>query len=150
MLDQIASKSKDPNTKVGCIIVDQDHIIQSTGYNSFPRGLKDNVPERLIRPEKYSWIEHAERNAIYQAARNGKSLRNCRIYLPFFPCLDCARGIIQSGIKEIILNEKTYVERLKNTDTIYNTEIGKVAIMLDECDVAISTWDLKTEKLEWL
>jgi dCMP deaminase len=97
----IRSKSKDPNTKVGCVIVGPDNEIRSTGYNSFVRGIKDDVPERLIRPEKYFWMEHAERNAIYNAARVGVPLKGCVIYMFGIPCMDCARAIIQAGIKEI-------------------------------------------------
>ncbi len=66
----VGARSKDPNTQLGCIIVGPNHEIRSTGYNSFPRGIRDDVPERLVRPAKYLWIEHAERNAICNAARN--------------------------------------------------------------------------------
>ena len=59
----VALRSKDPNTQIGCVIVGPNHEIRSTGYNSFPRGIRDDVPERLVRPAKYLWIEHAERNA---------------------------------------------------------------------------------------
>ncbi len=69
----VASRSKDPNTQIGCVIVGPAHEIRSTGYNSFPRGIRDDVPERLGRPAKYLWMEHAERNAIYNAARAGTS-----------------------------------------------------------------------------
>src|SRR6185295_4715100 len=67
----VASRSKDPNTQIGCVIIGPNHEIRSTGYNSFPRGIRDDVPERLVRPTKYLWIEHAERNAICNAARAG-------------------------------------------------------------------------------
>ena len=67
----VATRSKDPNTQLGCIVVGPNHEIRSTGYNSFPRGIRDDVPERLERPTKYLWIEHAERNAICNAARAG-------------------------------------------------------------------------------
>ena len=55
----VARRSKDPNTQIGCVIVGPNHEIRSTGYNSFPRGIRDDVPERLVRPTKYLWIEHA-------------------------------------------------------------------------------------------
>ena len=67
----VATRSKDPNTQIGCVIIGPNHEIRSTGYNSFPRGIRDDVPERLVRPMKYLWIEHAERNAICNAARAG-------------------------------------------------------------------------------
>lgn len=98
----VASKSKDRSTKVGAVIVGPDNEIVSTGYNGFPRGVDDNVDSRHDRPEKYEWTEHAERNAIYNAARIGVSLKDTIIIQTMYPCIDCARGIIQSGIKEVV------------------------------------------------
>lgn len=98
----VASKSKDRSTKVGCVIVGPDNEIRTTGYNSFPRKVNDDREERHERPEKYFWTEHAERNAIYNAARVGTSILGCRAYLDWFPCMDCARGLAQSGIVEVI------------------------------------------------
>jgi len=66
--NQVKLKSKDKNTQIGAVIVGEDNEVVSTGYNSFPRGIDDDVPERQERPEKYHWFEHAERNAIYNAA----------------------------------------------------------------------------------
>ncbi len=80
MLTDVAAKSKDEATKVGVIVVGPDNEIRSTGFNSFPRGINDNVPERQTRPTKYLYIEHGERNAIYNAARVGVPLKGCRIY----------------------------------------------------------------------
>ena len=95
-------KSKDVNTQIGAIIVGRDKEIVSTGYNSFPRGLQDNLKERQERPEKYYWFEHAERNAIYNAARIGVSTKGTTMYLSCgIPCSDCARGIINAGITRI-------------------------------------------------
>jgi len=100
--EQVKLKSKDQRTKIGAVIVGKDHEIVSTGYNSFPRGIDDDVEERQVRPEKYYWFEHAERNAIYNAARIGVSLRDTTMYLTCgIPCADCARGIISSGEKMI-------------------------------------------------
>lgn len=102
-----ATRSKDPNTRIGAVIVGPDNEVISTGYNSFVRGLNDNVPARSERPEKYFWYEHAERNAIYSAARHGVPLKGCRMFLSCWtPCTDCMRAIIQSGIKEIILGTR--------------------------------------------
>ncbi|KKM89951.1 hypothetical protein LCGC14_1243500 [marine sediment metagenome] len=101
IVDVIATRSKDPHTQVGCVIVGPDHEIRSTGYNGFVRDAQDRIPERLNGPEKYFWIEHAERNAIYNAARMGTPLAGCHLYLRWFPCMDCARAIVQSGISEV-------------------------------------------------
>jgi dCMP deaminase len=100
--ESIASWSKDRSTKVGCVIVDSKRNILATGYNGFPRGIDDDIEARHERPMKYMWVEHSERNAIYSAARNGIKLEGSTIYVPWFPCTDCARGIIQSGISTII------------------------------------------------
>lgn len=95
-------KSKDVRTQVGAVIVGKDKEIVSTGYNSFPRGINDMKLSRQERPEKYYWFEHAERNAIYNAARIGVSTKECTMYLTCgIPCADCCRGIINSGITRI-------------------------------------------------
>lgn len=101
----VAVRSKDRSTKVGCVIVGTDNAVRSTGYNSFPTGIDDNLEERHERPAKYKWTEHAERNAIYNAARVGTALAGCRMYLPWFPCMDCARAVAQSGIRKIVCEE---------------------------------------------
>ena len=115
IINSVKVKSKDPHTKVGCVIVGPDNEIRSTGYNSFVRGLKDDVPERLVRVSeihplynKYSFIEHSERNAIYNAAAVGIPIKGCTIYMQGLPCIDCARAIIQSRIKEIIFDGKEW------------------------------------------
>lgn len=98
----IKEKSKDESTQIGAVVADDDGVILSTGYNSFPRNVRDNIEIRQERPLKYAWMEHAERNSIYNAARKGISLKGSVMYLTCgIPCTDCARGIINSGIKEI-------------------------------------------------
>jgi dCMP deaminase len=100
--EQVKLKSKDQSTQIGAVIVGVDNEVLSTGYNSFPRGLADDVESRQERPEKYFWFEHAERNAIYNAARVGTPLKGSSIYLTSgLPCMDCARGIVNSGIKKV-------------------------------------------------
>lgn len=100
----ISKKSKDRSTKLGCVIVGENNEVLSIGYNGFPRGVDDNKEEYHDRPTKYFVTEHAERNAIYNAARQGIKLEGSTLYLPFepTPCSDCSRGVIQSGIKKII------------------------------------------------
>lgn len=99
---QIGDWSKDRSRKVGCVVVGPDNEIRATGFNGFPRGIDDENALRHERPTKYLWTEHAERNAIYNAARVGISLSGCRMYVPWFPCMDCARAIVQVGISELI------------------------------------------------
>lgn len=100
----VAMRSKDESSNFGAVIIGEDKQILSTGYNSFIRNVDDNVKERQLRPEKYLWFEHAERNAIYNAARSGIRLKDSIMYINGFPCSDCARAIIQSGIKEIVMD----------------------------------------------
>lgn len=101
LANHISQWSKD-STKVGAVIADTEHRVLSVGYNGFPSGANDDIPERHLRPAKYLYTEHAERNAIFSAAKNGVSLRGSIIYLEWFPCADCARAIIQSGISAIV------------------------------------------------
>ena len=102
LAEHIATWSKDRSTKVGCVIVGPAKEIVSVGYNGFPRGCNDDISQRHERPTKYLWSEHAERNAIYNAARVGVSVKDCVLYTTLFPCTDCARAIIQCGINKII------------------------------------------------
>ncbi|WP_407385802.1 deoxycytidylate deaminase [Ruminococcus sp.] len=96
-----AKRSKDPSTQVGCCIVSQDNIIISTGYNGMPKGCSDDeFPwDREGEQTKYPYVVHAELNAILNA--NGRDLRGSRVYVALFPCNECAKAIIQSGISEI-------------------------------------------------
>lgn len=95
--------SKDNSTKVGALIIGEETFeVRSSGYNGMPRGCNDNKPERLKRPEKYLWFEHAERNAIYNAAKVGTPLEGTILFVTLTPCMDCARAIIQSGIKGVV------------------------------------------------
>jgi dCMP deaminase len=106
MVYLVASRSKDQSTHIGAVIVGDKNEVRSLGYNSFPRGLKDDVLERQERPEKYFWFEHGERNAIYNATLMGVSLKDCRMYTNGIPCMDCARALVQSGINEVIVDKK--------------------------------------------
>lgn len=103
-----ARRSKDPSTQVGAIIVGPNKEQRSGGYNGLPRGVDDSQPERWTRPDKLAWCEHAERNAIFNAARIGVSCDGCTLYVSSLPpCADCARAIIQSGIVEVV-HDSTY------------------------------------------
>ena len=97
-----ARRSKDPNTQVGACIVSPDNIILSTGYNGLPCSCSDDVfPwEREGAETKYPYVVHAELNAILNAG--GRVLRGARLYVALFPCNECAKALIQSGIREII------------------------------------------------
>lgn len=137
MLPLIAAKSKDVFTKVGVIIVGPDNEIRSAGFNSFPRGINDRLIERQERPAKYLYFEHAERNAIYNAARMGTPLKACRMYMDYYPCADCARAIIQSGITSIILDGRSLPERQAYWAQRWETQIEAAKNMLSEAQIDI-------------
>lgn len=130
----VASRSKDPNTHVGCVIVGPAHEIRSTGYNSFPRGIRDDVPERLARPAKYLWIEHAERNAICNAARAGTPLEGCTIYVEIMPCMDCGRAIVQAGIVEVVVSGERMAQY---SSDYYREHFGLVETLFSEARVRV-------------
>lgn len=105
-----ALRSKDPSTQVGACIVDDDNKVVSIGYNGMPRGVDDEVipwgkGEGL--DSKYLYVCHAEFNAILNT-RDGAHLKGCRLYVTLFPCNECAKAVIQSGIKEIIYLDDKY------------------------------------------
>ena len=98
----ISEWSKDPSTKVGCVVVGPDREIRSTGFNGLPRGIEDNDERLNNREIKYPLICHAEENAIMHAARIGISLKDCTAYVTWPPCTRCARSLIQAGVSTII------------------------------------------------
>lgn len=95
----VASWSKDPSTKVGAVIIRPDRSVVSVGYNGFPRGVNDGEHRYRDKPTKYSMVVHAEANAILASK---ESLADCVLYVTLFPCNECAKLIIQSGIRMIV------------------------------------------------
>lgn len=164
MCDMVAGKSKDTSIKVGCVIAGPDNEVRSIGINGFPRGAIDDesvksqekyqslhsMPKRIMkktlqivrslilrrqeRPLKYLWTEHAERNALYNAAGVGIPTRGCTLYVNSLPpCTDCARGIIQSRIATVVYPEGIDIpDRWKD-----NCDVA--CEMLLECGVNIRT-----------
>ena len=102
----ISDWSKDPSTKVGCVVVGEDREIRSTGFNGFPRGIEDNIERLEDREQKYPLICHAEENAIMHAARIGVSLKGSTAYVTWPPCSRCARSLIQAGIMEVVYSSE--------------------------------------------
>ena len=105
----ISDWSKDPSTKVGCVVVGVDREIRSTGFNGFPRGIDDSFERLNDRNQKYPMICHAEENAIMHAARIGLSLKGAIAYVTWPPCSRCARSLIQAGVKEVVYPEKVEI-----------------------------------------
>jgi len=103
LAEHISKWSKDPSTKVGCVVVGPDREIRSTGFNGFPRGIDDSEERLTNRDLKYPLICHAEENAIMHAARIGLSLKDCTAYVTWPPCTRCARSLIQAGISEVVI-----------------------------------------------
>ncbi len=101
-------KSKDPSTQVGAVIIDdKSRKLVSSGYNGFPRYIDDaQIPQ--TRPEKYLYVVHAELNAILHAQRD---LAGCGLYATVFPCSDCMKTIVQTGIKRVV-----YLSDLNGSD----------------------------------
>ena len=97
----ISTWSKDPSTKVGCVVVGEDREIRSTGFNGFPRGIEDDEERLADREQKYPLICHAEENAIMHAARTGISLKGNTAYVTWPPCSRCTRSLIQAGVSEV-------------------------------------------------
>lgn len=105
-----AQRSKDPGTQVGACVVNSEHRIVSVGYNGMPIGCNDDdfpwEREGPFLETKYPYVCHAELNAILNS--RGASLAGCSIYVPLFPCNECAKAVIQSGIREIIYLSDKY------------------------------------------
>ena len=139
MIEVVRSKSKDRSTQVGCIIVGPDKEIRTTGFNGMPRKIDETVEARHERPEKYFWFEHAERNAIYNAARIGTALYGSTVYMDLnLPiCAPCARALIQVGIKEIYLDYRNEEEKKSNWRQKWKEEYARSLEMFAEAGVPI-------------
>ena len=104
---EISTWSKDPSTKVGALIISEDKHIISTGYNGFPRDIEDTEERLNNRELKYKFILHAEMNCILNALYNGRSVKDCILFVHGLPpCSECTKSIIQAGIKKVITDSK--------------------------------------------
>ena len=130
LAQHIASWSKDPSTKVGCVIVGPDREIVSTGYNGFPRGVSDDSYRYDDRNTKLHLICHAEENAVSHAARIGVSLRNTTAYVTWPPCPRCARSLVQAGVTKVVHQETELPER-------WVEQMNWSFQLLDEADVDV-------------
>lgn len=142
--------SKDPSTKVGALFLKPKTLeILTLGYNGMPRGIDETKEERWERPTKYKYTEHAERNAVYNAARNGVSLIGSICIVTLFPCCDCARAIIQSGASTVIspdYNENSNHDRWRdswNASQEMFDESGVNVILLSEKDIKLDNNEAK-------
>ncbi len=125
-----AKRSKDPSTQVGACIVDEDNKVVSIGYNGMPRQLDESKltwekGEGLN--SKYLYVCHAEFNAILNI-RNGSSLKGCTLYVTLFPCNECAKAIIQTGIKKIIYLSDKYADSVSTLASKKMFELAGVKV----------------------
>ena len=136
-----AMRSKDPNTQVGACIVNDENRIMTVGYNGMPVGCSDDEfpweREGGMMETKYAFVCHAEMNAILNYRGSRKDLENAKIYVDLFPCNECAKAIIQSGIKTVIYNSDKY----NGTD-------GNIASkrLFDTCGVSYIPFECKGPK----
>jgi dCMP deaminase len=130
----IALGSRDLSKKVGSILVGQDGEILSSGWNGHPRGINDEIPERYERPLKYKFVVHSELNSILNAARIGVSCKGSILYTTAFCCNECAKAIIQAGIKKVVYAERWdhWEEAFKISDQI-----------LEEAGIEVERWSGK-------
>lgn len=130
---QASESSTDRDAHVGCVVVKGSAVLVR-GCNTLPEGLSDPTGERSVRPGKYEWIEHAERNAIYSAARTGTELASARMYVDLMPCVECARAIIQAGISEVIVS----ADRMSRYESDkYSEQHALAELMLKEAGVSV-------------
>ncbi len=136
-----SERSKDPNSQVGACIVSNDNKILSIGYNGFPVGCNDDdlswEREGDYKETKYPYVCHAELNAILNYT--GSTIKGSKIYVSLFPCNECAKAIIQSGIKEVIYKSDKY----KDTDSV---QVSKK--MFDMAGVKYKKYSSRNMKLE--
>ena len=137
LAEQIATFSKDPSTKVGCVLV-RDRRIISTGYNGFPRGISDSFERLHNRENKYEMTVHAEINAVTTAALHGVSTEGATAYVTFQPCSRCAAVLINAGIKAVYVTADSLIPDrwLDNMVLAANLlkEAGILLETLDPCD----------------
>jgi dCMP deaminase len=146
---EIASKSKDPRTKIGAVLVKHGHA-PLEGFNGIPKGVMD-LPERMERPEKYHWMEHAERNVINMAAKFGISTDEGILYTQGLPCVDCARGVVNCGVKKVVLHKQWEdVSTQIITGRPWAEHYHRSKIMFDEAGITVRYLDCVLGKLGYL
>ena len=130
----IGALSKDQSTKVGALVVGKGGEFVASGWNGAPRGCSadEEGDPRGVRPEKYFWFSHAESNAIANAARVGTPLAGCTIVVTHFPCMDCAKAIVQAGIVKVVTPHPTpeFLER-------WAEHVGRSQALFNECGVTV-------------
>jgi dCMP deaminase len=125
---EVSTWSKDPSRKIGAVAVGSKGQILAQGYNGFPRGILDSADRYNDRPTKYKLVVHAEMNVIYNATFNGVSLDGARLFVYGLPvCSECAKGIIQVGIKSVTIYTEEEVPPIWNESWTTTQEMFKEA-----------------------
>jgi dCMP deaminase len=134
MLPAIAAKSPDPRCKVGCVVVNADNSIVTTGHNGLPRKAQ-HLSERLENPLKAKWFSHAETNALLNHARQGGSgLKGCTLFCSFHPCSRCAVNIVQAGIARVVVDKAAHDQRMT---AAWAEDMALAGEILAECGVQV-------------
>jgi dCMP deaminase len=138
---EISTWSKDPSSKIGAVIVNDDRRILATGYNGFPKGIEDTDERLNDREQKYPRIVHAEMNALMAALHSGVSVKDATIYVYGLPiCPECTKSIIQAGIKRVVISPDPYVyvtswtEKWENISKEMLKEVGDIGITYTNSD----------------
>ena len=138
---EISSWSKDPSSKIGAVIVNDERRILATGYNGFPKGIQDSAERLNDREQKYPRIVHAEMNALMNALYSGVSVKDATIYVYGLPvCPECTKSIIQAGIKRVVISPDPYVyvttwtEKWENLSKQMLKEVGDISIAYTNSD----------------
>lgn len=138
----VAKKSKDPSSKVGCVVIGPDKEIRSTGFNGFARGVRDDRARYNDREQKYNYVVHAELNAVCHAARIGHSLKGCTLYVTLPPCHSCANAIIQSGVAVV---KYIVTPIFLATKDKWDEELKLSKILFKEAGVGCTSYQLKID-----
>lgn len=142
MARQVSTWSKDPSTQVGAITVGQKGQILSTGFNGFPRGIKDDFARLHDRETKYKYVVHAEKNVIYNACINTVSLEGSTLYLYGLPlCSECCKGIVQVGVSKVVMQYPTSVS------STWSDSFLLTCNMLEEANITYGVYNLDFERL---
>lgn len=138
---EISTWSKDPSSKIGAVIVNDDRRILATGYNGFPKGIEDTEERLNDRDQKYPRIVHAEMNALMAALHSGISVKDATIYVYGLPvCPECTKSIISAGIKRIVISPDPYVyitswtEKWKDVSYQMIQEVGDINVTYANSD----------------
>lgn len=139
--EEVRLWSKDPGTKVGCVLVNERRII-STGYNGFPQTISDDLERYIDRDFKLSITVHAEKNAILNAAKNGTKVEGSTLYVTFPPCSQCASAVIQAGVAKVVCPDPaTAPERWRSNFIAANNlfyEAGVKVLYYSDADLCLT------------